>query len=138
MILLKAISLFLLIHAFPADASSSEIRIDRESMECVSCHKTSLKPQGSHLFACHEEGCTHPIGVDYASASKTRAGFIDPERLDPAIRLPDGKIGCLACHEKYEKKEHEKRSGQGEKGRKTPLLVMDNEGSRLCLSCHAK
>ncbi|NNK62673.1 MAG: hypothetical protein HKO98_05620 [Gemmatimonadetes bacterium] len=49
-------------------------------------------------------------------------GLRHPDLVDPRIRLFDGNLGCGSCHSVY----------AGEPG----LLVMRNERSRLCTSCH--
>jgi predicted CXXCH cytochrome family protein len=38
--------------------------------------------------------------------------------------LFDGNLGCGSCHSAYSKEPH--------------LLVMNNRGSKLCLSCHTQ
>ncbi|MCP5052399.1 MAG: hypothetical protein GY940_34850 [bacterium] len=103
--------------------------IDDNSRECLSCHDGTIST-GTHseirgLSWEHKKniGISHPISVDYQSVylRKPRE-YHPPEGLDPRITLINGKIGCETCHNHYSKnKKH---------------LVMNNNGSRLCLACH--
>jgi len=108
-------------------------RIDKVSLACISCHdgnlatKTEIKTgtwrHGSALSAGYDPQGTHPIGVSYRRAVK-RGGLVPLERLNPKIRLVNGKVGCTSCHDIYSKLPN--------------MLVISNQGSRLCLECHDK
>jgi predicted CXXCH cytochrome family protein len=103
--------------------------LDDNSRECLSCHdgtvSTSTHTQIRSLSWQHKKdiGMSHPIGVDYEQVYLSKQKYFHPpERLDPKITLINGKLGCETCHNHYSKeKKH---------------LVMNNRGSRLCLSCH--
>jgi len=103
--------------------------IDDKSRECLSCHdgtiSSSTHNRLNRLDWRHSQkiGMSHPISVDYEDVYlRNPREYHPPERLDSRIVLIDGKIGCETCHNHYSKyKKH---------------LVMDNMGSRLCLSCH--
>jgi predicted CXXCH cytochrome family protein len=66
----------------------------------------------------------HPVGVRYPD--RTPRNFSVPFRpvssLPERIRLPEGKVGCVSCHDLYARDEH--------------LLTVPIEGSELCLTCH--
>lgn len=98
--------------------------LDKLSTECLSCHDGTVSqfPQIAVKQGIwrHEIGESHPIGVDYPRSNE----FTSPEALPKEIRLFDGKIGCLSCHEVYDKKYN--------------MLSMNNNRSRLCLACHKK
>ena len=64
----------------------------------------------------------HPVGVDYAYAQTTSETLKPALLLDAALRLENGKVGCVSCHDAFSR-----LAGQ---------LVVDNRGSALCLSCH--
>ncbi len=108
-------------------------RIDKVSLACMSCHdgalatkadvKTGTWRHGNALSSGYDAQGSHPIGVTYRRAMK-RGGLIPLERLNPKIRLINGKIGCTSCHDIYSKLRK--------------MLVLSNEGSRLCLECHDK
>jgi predicted CXXCH cytochrome family protein len=115
-------------HAKPMDYSDKDF-IDDNSRECLSCHDGifSSAPE-TELGGLNWEhgkgiGLSHPVGVDYESVQLSKPGEYHPrQRLDPRLTLVNGKIGCETCHNHYSKKfKH---------------LVMENSGSRLCLSCH--
>lgn len=101
--------------------------IDRLSMECLSCHDSTLGRSadvkiGSGIWS-HGNGVSHPIGVEYMKAYRD-GGFKHRSSINPSIRLFDGKIGCGSCHNIYSKERF--------------YLAISNRGSALCLACHKK
>lgn len=75
------------------------------------------------FHAASQSGETHPIGTEYpAHARRGAKSMVPRSRLDGRIRLFDNMVGCGSCHSPYSQ---EKK-----------LLVIDNRGSQLCLSCH--
>lgn len=103
--------------------------LDAGSAECVSCHQDSITVN-EPLQVCHQGDCDHPVGVGYTSFSSRNRGLTPPEALDPAIKLIDGKMGCLTCHIPYVAADHENTSNS--------MLSVDNTGSALCVACHRK
>lgn len=98
--------------------------LDKYSAECLSCHDGTIS-KAPHVEVKeglwqHAIGLSHPVGVDYPSSEE----FQDAGSLPKEVRLFDGRVGCLSCHEIYVK-----RRG---------LLTMDNSKSRLCFGCHKK
>jgi predicted CXXCH cytochrome family protein len=68
---------------------------------------------------------SHPIGISYQLAfKKKKYGYKAPGDLPSCIQLPGGNVECVSCHNIYSRNDH--------------LLVVSNEGSRLCLTCHIK
>jgi predicted CXXCH cytochrome family protein len=105
--------------------------IDGYSLHCLGCHAGGYSAMGGTVTVSrtgvvqHGSGSSpHPIGRSYRDSA--RKGGFNPEATLAAkkIVLPDGMLSCVSCHEAY-KADH----GQ---------LLMSNEGSALCLSCHAK
>ncbi|NOX97089.1 MAG: hypothetical protein GXO98_03305 [Nitrospirae bacterium] len=96
--------------------------LDSFSRECLSCHDGTISKMPSVSVRegiwKHGVSLSHPIGVRYPRDGDFRA------YLPKKIRLFDGKVGCLSCHDPYAKERN--------------LLVMSNRRSRLCLSCHNK
>ena len=131
-IFLAAIALFT---ALPVRAAS----LDPESEECIKCHETTVGGSTTPLV-CHEGGCDHPIGVDYVALASKNPALMDPARLDPGIRLFDGRIGCGTCHVPYDRTNHLKLAEKRKKmpAIPDPMLSVDNTGSGLCMACHLK
>jgi len=114
-----------------ATASSQEI--DPMSKNCISCHDGSFASSASikagswshnKSFLQHDSG-SHPIGLDYESARANRGSKTDLKPIDMVdrrIRFFKGKVGCGSCHDPYSTI-HKK-------------LVMSDERSKLCFSCH--
>ena len=109
--------------------------LNKASLLCLGCHDGVAAPDiysGVHATRLAQQlgssqlGITglqsHPIGVQYPVA--------DPKFNAPAavqadgLLLPDGRIQCTTCHDPH---------NTGRHGR---MLVISNDRSRLCLSCH--
>jgi predicted CXXCH cytochrome family protein len=112
-----------------AAAAAASGRVDDESRACMSCHDgAAAADAGAHsamrglvAFGAQE----HPIGIVYPtspSSCDSQARLVDPRSLDGRIRLFNQTVGCGSCHSVY--------SSQNS------LVVMSNQRSRLCLSCH--
>lgn len=107
----------------------------RGSRFCLTCHDGTIGrnilsqvfSQGGNFQGdmpgdfCLDRG--HPVAVDYLPASlKSRGRLKHPSRLDPAVKLENGQVGCTSCHDSN--------------SQLRAKLVMSNSGSRLCFSCH--
>jgi predicted CXXCH cytochrome family protein len=67
----------------------------------------------------------HPVGGGTTLSDPRRqeqSRLVSVASLDQRIRLFDKAVGCGSCHSVYSKN--------------AQLLVMSNDKSRLCLSCH--
>jgi len=67
----------------------------------------------------------HPVGVRYPELDRRYRPSTEVLAAG-AVRLPDGYVECLSCHDPH-----------NETGQKY-MLVMTNSGSALCLTCHRK
>lgn len=103
--------------------------LDTESAACMECHDGSLASdagsakRGPMLANMAQD---HPIGIPYAPDPMHASGsgtLIPFNALDHRVRLFDGSVGCGSCHSVYSPHDH--------------FLVMANDASGLCLSCHA-
>ncbi len=111
--------------------------LSQASLVCLSCHDGTVAADvyaGAHGASWSDfsaggvsRGRTrivnHPVGVEYPR--------LDPHYRSAAevtatgrIPLPDGRIQCTTCHDPHNT------------GRHAGLLVISNDRSRLCLSCH--
>jgi predicted CXXCH cytochrome family protein len=124
--------------AFGSDKISSHAarpstlaRLDEDgSRSCISCHDGTVAsdatgPSSSQVgMGFRNSG--HPFGVAYSVPAGT--GFRGDWNLRPAqtlnsnIRIFNGQVGCQSCHSLYSTQKN--------------LLVMSNDSSRLCQSCH--
>lgn len=112
---------------WPAAAGRSRFAseaLDLESATCVSCHDGTVaslarsRPPGGLKRPLAGE---HPIGVE--QRRRWPDDHLRPaQSLDPRIRLFEGRVGCGSCHSPYADRE--------------AMLVISNDRSRLCLSCH--
>jgi predicted CXXCH cytochrome family protein len=102
--------------------------LDVESETCMGCHDGAVATLASARGGSRSRldpvlliGGDHPIG-GVQGPRGAGDNLVRPERLDPSVRLFDGRVGCGSCHSVYA--EHD------------DLLVMSNQRSRLCLTCH--
>jgi predicted CXXCH cytochrome family protein len=114
----------------PAGSVNWKTGPDPESGTCLGCHDGAVASRGEvqmigdrpgPFTAARLIGGRHSIGVRQAPRG-TGDTLVPADRLDPAIRLFDGRVGCGSCHSLYADNE--------------ALLVMENHASRLCLECH--
>lgn len=112
------------------DARNDQMMVDLDSysLQCMSCHddKSGNAPnriglENSGIMRHLGTSLSHPIGRVY-DKSISFGGYRPRSMLPAVVLLPDGKIGCVSCHEGYSKK----HGG----------LTVDNKGSALCLTCH--
>ena len=111
----------------------SSFGIDAMSKNCISCHDGSFASSATIMAGrwSHERSFvkndrnSHPIGVNYETVRFNRGSKTDlrpSSQVDRRIRFFNGKVGCGSCHDPYSRL-HKK-------------LVMSDEHSKLCLSCH--
>lgn len=116
------------------------------SKACLSCHDgtvavdafgdaagtTSIPTGDDHLIGPSLSN-DHPISFTYDSALATADGeLVTPAgatKVDAAGVVPlfDSKVECASCHDVHN------TAAQADE-----LLVIDNDGSALCLTCHDK
>lgn len=97
------------------------------SETCMACH------DGMSAKAMHHEG-NHPVGVDYDRLQMRGGEGLHPSASASGLGgtiaddlLVQGRVECTSCHDQH--------AGHGDG---TIRLRMNNDGSRLCLACHAK
>lgn len=107
------------------------------SLICLGCHDGTIATStigSSHaMLAGVREGFKvpdgfvwrdHPIGVPYPSSPREYRPSVFVETK--GIRLPEGRIECISCHDPHNQ--------TGMAG----MLVTSNRRSALCLTCHIK
>lgn len=104
-----------------------------KGMACVLgvAHLGNAIKQGSRrgdCLSCHDGTIGKNVAPGIMGAHKVNVYYIKKKgynsRPDRRILLPNGKVTCISCHDPY----------KNERTR----LVMANERSSLCLSCHLK
>ena len=93
---------------------------------CVSCHDgaTAKAVPVCMVGLCNLNGASsHPVGKPYPSDSDKL--YVPVASLKAAgIKLRNGRVVCSSCHDL--------------KNPKRPHLVLENDHSKLCLTCHIK
>lgn len=105
--------------------------IDKASADCLECHDDTVsrherKRIVTGIWDHGIDGFSHPIGVRYPDSKSplSRKKFTEVTEIPPQIKLIDGKISCITCHDPY----------STEKGQ----LVISNKRGALCLACHIR
>ncbi len=101
----------------------------KSSAYCLSCHDGMIASDSSvsgpieFSISRRPIGNSHPVDINYKESYLNKSFKLEsPFQLDPKIKLDNGKISCLTCHDENSDKKH--------------YLVVDNRGSKLCFSCH--
>ena len=92
---------------------------DRAARDCLGCHDGAIGPQ---IGNSHPTGIRYMVGVRRGSRAGRDSTLTSAERLDPRIRLFNNKVECQSCHSPYSKR--------------AKLLVVANDRSQMCRSCH--
>jgi predicted CXXCH cytochrome family protein len=100
-----------------ADPAASS---DDVSARCQACHAN-----GHGGASAVNAGMSHPLKSYDAARARKWDAYTPPDRLDPAVRLVDGRVSCVSCHRLYGKNPAPYR-----------LVVSDRKG-QLCGRCHA-
>ncbi len=110
--------------------------IDPVSAECLSCHdgsmgkaapvKAGLWQHSDPLFGPTQQPYTgvHPVGIDYEESRMDHDDLKPSVMIPKMIKLVNGKVSCISCHDPYSKKRAK--------------LISDNRNGELCLGCHDK
>lgn len=122
-------------NAFAARLAGDAGSVDRFSNECLACHdgvmaqnfKIRVKNNPENRVMSLEDIIGgHPVGMEYdryLSGSKGKE-YRHDVTFNSEVIFAEGKIGCLTCHNPL-------NTAKGH-------LVMNNEKSELCFSCHRK
>ena len=111
--------------------------LDAASLVCLSCHDGTVARDvwaGAHAMSWDDlsvgglaPGRTrltnHPVGVRYPDGERSYQSAASVTS-DGRMKLPDGRIQCTTCHDPHNTNRH------------PGMLVISNDRSRLCLTCH--
>ena len=115
-----------------AKDDSAGIRLDSFSINCLSCHdgiaagavQADLRDRpfdrSSHVKSFTDE---HPVGMYYEGYVAADRGY-KPAPNGTRMIFVNGRVGCLTCHDPL----------NNDKGH----LVMSDNRSALCMTCHDK
>ena len=145
-------SLFTLYDSDTFTAKPSIVQPTGVSKVCLSCHDGTLALNafggntggGDHIPASADLGKDlsndHPVCFTYDTALTA----LDPALYDPALKtvaslggatiangmLVGGMMHCTTCHDVH--------ADKGDAATTSSMLVVNNNGSALCLTCHIK
>ena len=134
-----------------AQASARQPGLDSSSQGCLQCHDGSraahvtARTAGSPLPIRGSQTLNHPVGMVYdQSAAKRPQDYQPRNALPPQIRLVDGQVGCVSCHETRNDLtlaaagDTLPRLASTSTCTATKELTMGRRDRDLCLACHIK
>ncbi len=104
--------------------------LDPYSLQCMECHdshvtRVSRATGGGRWQPFDRSRQNHPVGISYPlTAARFPRAYAPAAMVPQQLRLYDDQIGCGTCHSAYSKARY--------------MLTVENDRSRLCLSCHVK
>lgn len=134
-----------------AQASTRHPGLDSGSQACLQCHDgaraahITARTAGSPLPIRGSQTLDHPVGMVYDwSVAKDPQGYKPRAALHPNVRLVDGQVGCVTCHETRTDLTLAAASDQhlqlasNSACTATKQLTMGRRDHDLCLACHIK
>ncbi len=115
--------------------------LDEDSAKCTSCHDPRVLWHYKLSVCFVDDGCDHPVGGDYDKLASGDDRLTPAANLNPAIRLPGGRISCRTCHIPYSDPDTHRKLTDLRKRYPLvpdPMLVLDNRENKLCNACHRK
>lgn len=127
---------------------SAQIPTNSKSASCMQCHdgsnakSVSIKHADTAMTFTSHGSSNHPVGMFYDSyARKSPASYVAPARLDSRIKLENGQVTCVSCHETKSHKAEvvalNEQKNAVENCSSTKTLTTGSSRTRLCMSCHA-
>ena len=90
--------------------------------DCIVCHDGVIAPEAHYCTTDCSAATAHSILKEYPPRFKERSYAPLGSVLKKGIRLFNGKVSCISCHDLRSSMQYH--------------LIMDNSGSALCFSCH--
>lgn len=110
------------VHAEQVDHHGLTVDYSDDPNDCITCHDGSIAPPARYCTVNCGFSTAHSILKDYPPRQKEQSYAPVESLQEKGIRLFNGKVSCVSCHDlKISTKNH---------------LIMDNNGSVLCFSCH--
>ncbi|MBN2321891.1 MAG: hypothetical protein JXR49_22625 [Acidobacteria bacterium] len=126
--------------------------LDSDSEACLQCHNETgasnvvVKSAFAPMQIWGGRSANHPVGMIYDQfQAKSPEELVPLQRLNPAIELVDGRVGCLSCHALKSSEMSEplpvvsniSLEDSNNCTASDQLTVWGNQ-TDLCLSCHNK
>jgi len=105
--------------------------LDSDSQRCMGCHDGVSASEAANTTAWNrgpgsrgDKRRHHPVGVPYRDRAPKKAAvrLRSTSLLPKNMRLPDGQVSCVSCHDLY--------------APDRDRLTVPIEGSALCFTCH--
>ena len=127
---------------------SVQIPANSQSASCMQCHDGSngknigVKHADTAMTFSSHGSSNHPVGMSYDTyVRKSPASYVAPARLDSRIKLENGQVTCVSCHETKSHKAEivalNEQKNVVESCASTKTLTTGSSRTQLCMSCHA-
>jgi len=100
------------------------VEADGTLVQCVSCHDGSVAHNVSFCTSQCSAATPHSVLKLYPPAGKIASFASLAEVRAKGIKFDNGRITCISCHNLHNPAKNH--------------LVMENRGSRLCMTCHIR
>lgn len=128
-----------------------DLKLDAIAQGCLQCHDGSrashvtARGAGAPMQSRGFQTMNHPVGMTYdRSVSKDPNGFRPRSALHPNVRLVEGQVSCVSCHQIKSSAataatmEAHLDISQASSCTATKELTMGRHDKDLCLACHIK
>ena len=129
-LLMLIMIMFALLVPVPAKAQTATVQHHDFSVDpldsngCIGCHDGSIGPNVHFCTANCTILSSHAVFADYPSKNKDIPLHPRSYILEKGIRLVNNQVVCISCHDiTLATASH---------------LIIDNTGSKLCLTCHIR
>jgi hypothetical protein len=128
-----------------------DLQLDAIAQGCLQCHDgarashVTARAAGSPMPMRGSQTLNHPVGMAYdRSVSKDPHGYRPRSALHPNVRLVDGQVTCISCHQLKSSAasaatmEARLDLSQANSCTASKELTMGRNDKDLCLACHIK
>ena len=100
----------------------------QHDFDCADCHDFGENVYTNACIECHDKPMSHPVLISYPYFEKEMHPMSSQSGLGGTIQtdfLKDNMVQCTSCHQIHFNENKY-------------LLIKQNNGSALCLTCHNK
>jgi hypothetical protein len=130
---------------------SRDLQLDAIAQGCLQCHDgarashVTTRAAGTPMPMRGSQTLNHPVGMSYdQSVSKDPHSYRPRTALHPNVRLVDGQVTCISCHQLKSGTDAvpglqaRLEPGQTATCTASKALTMGPHDKELCLACHIK
>jgi predicted CXXCH cytochrome family protein len=112
------------LHSEQLEHHGQLVQVEADLNDCIVCHDGTIAPNSAYCTVKCNCKSPHSVLKDYPPRGKENQYLPISALEEKGIRLFNGKITCVSCHDLTNPEKYH--------------LVISNSESRLCFSCHIK